>query len=352
MNTSKKIQADTPLPLPPHFKADRVGEVWKVAYQELAQSAREWAEKYTIRPAGEDDFKIALIAIDMQNTFCLPGFELFVGGRTGTGAVDDTRRLCEFIYRNLGSITRIIATLDTHRAMQIFHPIYLVNENGEHPSPLTLVSEEDVRQRRWRFNPRVAESLGISPEAGQRHLLHYTAELRKQGKYDLTIWPYHAMLGGIGHALVSALEEAIFFHTIARVTQPELILKGEFANTESYSAIGPEVLTGADGEQIAQKDESFLRLVIENDLVIIAGEAKSHCVAWTIEDLLDEIKSYDPKLTGKVYLLQDCTSPVVVPGVVDYTADADAAYHRFANEGMHLVQSTNPISQWLGESAN
>ena len=57
----------------------------------------------------------------MQNTFCTPGFELFVAGRSGTGALDDSRRLCEFVYRNLGSLTQIVPTLDTHQALQIFH---------------------------------------------------------------------------------------------------------------------------------------------------------------------------------------------------------------------------------------
>jgi nicotinamidase-related amidase len=47
--------------------------------------------------------------------------------------------------------------------------------------------------------------------------------------------------------------------------------------------------------------------------VIIAGQAKSHCVAWTIDDLLTEIQSQDPSLAQKVYLLEDCSSPVVVP---------------------------------------
>jgi len=28
----------------------------------------------------------------------------------------------------------------------------------------------------------------------------------------------------------------------------------------------------------------------------------------------------------KVYLLEDCTSPVVIPGVIDYTDLADAAF--------------------------
>jgi len=48
--------------------------------------------------------------------------------------------------------------------------------------------------------------------------------------------------------------------------------------------------------------------------VIIAGQAKSHCVAWTIDDLLEDIIAQDRRLVEKVYLLEDCTSAVVVPG--------------------------------------
>jgi len=318
-----------------------VGELWRVPYQERAIQARQWAEQYAIRPAAQDAVKIALIAIDVQNTFCLPDFELFVAGRSGMGAVEDTRRLSEFIYRNLGSISTIVASLDTHRAMQVFHPVYLIDENGQHPGPLTLVSHDDVLQGRWMFNPAIAPSLGISPGVGQQQLIHYTWQLKESGKYDLTVWPYHAMLGGIGHSLVPALEEAIFFHTIARSTQAAFILKGEYASTESYSAIGPEVLSGPEGEAIASKDDSFLRTVIEHDLVFIAGEAKSHCVASTIADLLEQILAYDPGLARRVCLLEDCTSPVVVPGVVDYTDKADAVFKDFARAGMRLLRSTD-----------
>ena len=92
-------------------------------------TARLWAEEHGIRPASEDAFRICLLAVDVQNTFCIPGFELFVGGRSGTGAVDDNRRLCEFVYRNLGVITQIVPSLDTHRA-QVFHAVWLVDEKG------------------------------------------------------------------------------------------------------------------------------------------------------------------------------------------------------------------------------
>jgi len=284
----------------------------------------------------------------VQNTFCIPDFELFVAGRSGMGAVEDCRRLCEFIYRNLGAITQIIATLDTHQPVQIFHPVFLINEKGEHPAPLTLISYEDVEQGRWRFNPAVAAGLGISVELGQQHLLHYTRQLKERGKYDLTIWPYHAMLGGIGHALVSAVEEAIFFHAIARQTQPELVIKGQLPLTESYSAIGPEVLRGPSGEEIAQKSTRFLEKLNAFDAIVIAGEAKSHCVAWTVEDLLEQIRAHEPRLAEKVYLLDDCASAVVVPGVIDYTEQAEAAYQRFAQAGMHRVRSTEPLSTWPG----
>jgi nicotinamidase-related amidase len=83
------------------------------------------------------------------------------------------------------------------------------------------------------------------------------------------------------------------------------------------------------------------------DAVIIAGEAKSHCVAWTIADLLDDILGHDRRLAEKVYLLEDCTSPVVVPGVLDYTEQADAAFRQFAEAGMHVVRSTEPIVSWI-----
>ncbi len=334
-------------PIPPHFDSDKVGQVWKVPYQERAAQASDWARQQAIAPAVEDTFKLALIAIDVQNTFCIPGFELFVGGRSGHGAVDDNRRLCEFIYRNLGSINHITATLDTHSAMQIFHAIFLVDALGRHPDPLTLVSYDDLLKGKWRFNPALAPTLGITAEYGQQHLLHYAQELKERGKYDLTIWPYHVMLGSIGHALVPAVEEAIFFHTIARSSQADFEIKGSNPLTEHYSAIGPEVLDGPDGEQIARRSTKFIQTLQAHDAVVIAGQAKSHCVAWTIADLLADIRAIDERLVQKVYLLEDCTSPVVVPGVVDYTDQADTAFRRFAEAGMHIVRSTDPLASWI-----
>ena len=335
------------LPVPAHFDPSRVGEVWRVAYEDRAQEAREWAGKHRLTPAAEDPFRLCLVAVDIQNTFCIPNFELFVGGRSGRGAVDDNRRLVEFVYRNLGVISQILPSLDTHHAMQVFHAIWLIDEHGNHPGPYTLVTAEDVEAGRFRVNPAVPEALELSPDYAERHLAYYTRRLAEGGKYDLTIWPYHAMLGGIGHALVSALEEAIFFHAIARYSEPEFHLKGDNPLTEHYSMLGPEVTDGPDGDFLGAKNRDLIDKLLTFDAVIVAGQAKSHCLAWTIDDLLedDEVRV---RLAERTYLLKDCTSPVVVPGAVDYTDEADAAFERYSAAGMHVVSSTDPVEDWPG----
>lgn len=336
------------LPVPAFYDEANVGQVRRVEYGRVAEEARAWAKSHNLRAAAKDERKIGLLPIDCQLTFCGRDFELFVGGRSGTGAIDDTRRLCEFVYRNLGAVTAIHPTLDTHTGLQIFFDTFWVNERGEHPAPMTMLSQADVESGAWRVNPQIAPALGVDYMTLQRHARHYVGELAQRGKYLLTVWPYHAMLGGIGHALVPALEEACFFHTISRSSALGLEIKGGNPLTENYSVLRPEVLSLANGQPLAQKNARFLDKLLRYDAVIIAGQAKSHCVAWTIDDLLTEICAHDPDLARKVYLLEDCTSPVVVPGVVDFTDDADRAFERFRAAGMNVVRSTDAISTWPG----
>jgi nicotinamidase-related amidase len=339
------------LPLPSHHDPTRVGEIRKVDYEACFADARGWAREHRLHPAHEDVFRTCLLLVDVQNTFCTPGFELFVGGRSGTGALDDNRRLCAFLYRNLDLITRVVATLDTHQAFQVFHASFLVDENGRPPDPFTLVTREDVASRRWRVDPRAAAALGLSLQIAEERLASYVSALAESGKYDLTIWPFHALLGGIGHALVPAVEEAVFFHAIARSAQPSFEIKGTAPLTEHYSAFGPEVAGDAPTEA---RNAALVELLASFDAVLVAGQAKSHCVAWTVADLLSDPLASSAGIASRLYLLEDCTSPVVVPEVVDYTEEADAAYDRFAQAGAHVVRSTEPVSSWpgvLGSSA-
>ena len=189
------------LPLPPFFDPAAASRVFRVPYQERAAEAREWAAAHGIRPAVEDTRRTALLLIDVQNTFCLPEFELFVGGRSGRGAVEDCERIASFVYRHLDRITQVVATLDTHTAAQIFHPLFWVGRDGAHPVPHTVIALADVEDGRWRVNPALAPAVapteGFDVEAWGRH---YARRLVEGGKYPLVVWPYHSMVGGIGRA--------------------------------------------------------------------------------------------------------------------------------------------------------
>ncbi len=323
------------------MEAARADEIYRVDYGAVAERAHAWAKDRNVCPAATDERKIALFLVDAQNAFCVPGFELFVGGRSGHGAVEDSRRLVRFLYENLEKITTIAATLDTHRAAQVFHPLFLVDKKGEHPEPMISVSVEDVRQGRWRFNEALAPSLGVDPDYGQDMLLHYVEGLAARGRYSLTVWPYHAMLGGISHALVSAIEEAMFFHSVARHAQPHLLSKGSSPWTEHYSVLAPEVLADPSGRPLAERSRVLRRLVESHDEVYVAGQAKSHCVAWTIEDLIEELE--EPALIRKLHLLDDACTAVVVPGIVDYSGAAESAFERFARAGALRVTTRSVI---------
>lgn len=335
----------TELPIPSFFNPERVREVWQVPYADRAAQGEAWAQEHNIYPAHKDETCVGLLLIDVQNTFCLPGFELYVGGRSGTGAIEDNVRLCEFIYRHLHCFTEIIATMDTHVAMQIFHPIFWVNDKGEHPAPgTTIISHQDIQKGIWKVNPAVVPNFPHWDYSRlQAYALHYARHLDNTGKYPLLIWPYHGKLGSIGHALVSSVEEALFFYSVARKRQTQYELKGDNPLTENYSVLRPEVTTDQHGNQIAEENHALIDQLLSFDQLIIAGQAKSHCVAWTVDDLLREIQQKDPNFAKKVYLLEDCTSPVVIPNGADFTEQANEAFKRFQDAGMHLIQSTETM---------
>lgn len=317
------------LPIPEWVQWADAGKLAQVQYGEVAARAEAWGRRFSVTPAATDARRIALLCVDVQNTFCLDSGELAV-----KGAVEDCARLCAFLYRNLRHVTQVVATLDTHSAVQIFHPQFWTNASGEAPAPYTQITLDDVRRQAWRPRVEAARHVGWSDEELEAYVVEYLKNL--EGRYPLMIWPYHAMLGGVGHALVPKVEEAIFFHSAARRTEPWLEMKGDETLTESYSALRPEA--GGMNADLLERLLSF-------DALVIAGQAKSHCVAWTVADLLTEIQRGDASRAERVYLLEDCTSPVVTPEV-DFTAEANAKFAAFAEAGMHIVRSTEPMATW------
>lgn len=341
------------LPIPAFYRdAHAASWTYGPKQRELFGAAAAWRAEHGIKPIASDRLKVELALIDLQKDFCFPEGTLYVGGRSGQGAIDDNRRIARFIYQNLANITGITTTLDMHFAYQIFFPSFWNHADGTPVEPHTIISADEVEKGKYVPSLLALQSLpGWDLVSLKKQVLHYCRELEKTGRYKLYIWPEHCMAGSDGFALVGVIHEARLFHSYVRGGQNHCEGKGGNPQTENYSVFAPEVLSRFDGHAIAERNHSLINRLLKTDRLIFAGQAASHCVASSIRDFLNEITAKDPALVSKVYVMEDCMSAVAVPDgnggfFVDYTNEAEAALKEFKAAGMHVVKSTDPMETW------
>ncbi len=356
--TGSTRKYDYEMDLPPWWDPGQVDKMFRyIPYEQREEEALSWRKQFEVSLAATDSFRLAVLPIDMQNTFIDPLAQLFVAGRSGRGSIDDTRRAGEWVLRNGRVITTIAPTMDTHMRAQIFCRSTYIGPDGKYPPPNTPLQLADFENGKWDINPAICASYGNPNGLAwlKAYVLHYLRTLSEQGKYNLMVWAYHAMLGGLEHALVPAAHEVFWWHNCLRDAATDFQIKGGNRLSENYSIVRPEILVDHLGRSIAQRNEKLLKALFEHDMVVIFGQAKSHCVAWTIQDILETILKIDRKLAEKIYLVEDLTSSVVIRDAggeiipfLDFTEQGDAAFKRFADAGMHRVQSTVPIKDWGG----
>jgi nicotinamidase-related amidase len=343
------------LPVPAFYDARHAAQWdYRPDAGHLFEEATRYRAQHDVRPAGADKSRLHLLLVDLQKDFCFPEGSLYVGGRSGRGAVDDNDRIARFIYSQLDRLTEITCTLDTHFPYQIFFPSCWLDKDDRPLGPHREIATDDIRRGELKPNPAIAWWLCNGDDSWlQRQVEFYCAELEQAGKYRLYLWPPHCLLGGDGHVLAGVVQEARLFHAFARGSKDTIEVKGGNALTENYSVLAPEVLMRFDGQPLAQRNTQLIKTLLDADAVIIAGQAASHCVKSSIDDLLGEIRAQDEKLSAKVYILEDCMSSVAVPDagrpghfLFDFTPLAEQALARFAAAGMHVVRSTAPIESW------
>ena len=365
---TKQMVAPSGLPLPPFYSSANAGKWgYNTNVRNLVTLAPTWAGDHKIRPAATDRKKVTLLLIDEQQDFTLPQGTLYVGGRSGTGAIDDADRVAQFIYREMPHLTHVRVTMDTHFPFQIFSPAFWLDESGKAPNPFTFIVAEEAHVKPYmagnvlviskgevRPNPAMAKWLfGGEYGALVRQVQYYCEELHRMGKYELILWPEHCLIGSEGHALTGVIQEARLFHAYTRVIQAEAEVKGGHPLAECYSVLGAEVLTFFNGSSMMQKNVNFIKVLLASDYTILAGQAGSHCVAASTDDLLDEILKADPRMVERVFVMQDCMSAVTVPDgrggfIQDFTPQMEAAFVRWEKAGMRLVNSTDPMDTWPG----
>ncbi len=282
-------------------------------------------------PAKDDQLRICAFGVDCQVSFCTPGASLFV-----PGAVDDTTRTLDFLYRHFDRVSGLVFSLDTHTAFQVFHPAWWRDADGHHPAPMTTISHDDVVTGRWIARGDVNDALD------------YTKQLEADGRYVLTIWPFHGLVGGLSHALVPSLMEYALLHGLARDVPARFEQKGTHPLSENYSVLSPEVKS-VNGTVVGAFNDALFEHLLSFDRIYVFGQASSHCVAATLRDLQQRLLERDPSALKKIYILEDCMSPVPAPPLsplppgLDFPRHAAEALAAFRDAGMNVVRSTDPI---------
>lgn len=304
--------------LPAYYDPSQVGNLFPPAVQEAVDAGNALG----LAAAADDKPSIALILVDMQVDFIHADGALPV-----PGAVDDCRRIIEWIYRHVGQISKIFLSLDSHYPLQIFFSTWWRDAAGAHPPPNTVISAIEVENKNWQ------------PLYQAEWSRRYVEQLEKQHSKQLMIWPFHTMVGTVGHNLSPSLYEAICYHSAARQSQPLKLSKGSIPQTEHYSILEPEVKV-ADHPQ-GGFNHPLLNELAEYDLVYLAGEAKSHCVLETLNSIMRVLAPY-PDRIERLRILEDGMSSVVVPGI-DFDALADEAFRRHRANGLTFTLTTDEI---------
>ena len=247
-----------------------------------------------------------LVIIDPQNDFCdLPeNYRPALPGASGArrapalpvdGAHADMQRIAALIERGGAGLDAITVTLDSHQHVDIAHPTFWQQGDGSAVAAFTQIAASDVRA--GRYLPRQAAALP--------RVLAYLEALAARGRYAHMVWPVHCEIGTWGHNVHEDLRLAYNRWEEARVGCVTKVFKGTNPWTEHYSALQAEVPDA--GDAATQLDTAFITRLQQADRVLIAGEAGSHCVKATTEDI---VANFAPADRGKLVLLTDCMSPV------------------------------------------
>lgn len=228
-----------------------------------------------------------LFLIDCQNDFIHPDGALCV-----KGADQDMVRLAKFIRDNVMDIDHIVLTIDTHQPLDISHPLMWTDSKGEHPKPIeTVITVKDMEERKW------------IPTENPRMCLQFLKKLEDIGGYQHRIWPEHCLEHSWGAAIDARIMDALKYWTHSRQRRYTTVQKGLYQFAEHYGAFQANVNLGVPETEFNSR---LMIDLISYDTIYIAGEAKSHCVASTLAQMLD----WSPRCAEKIIILSDCMSDV------------------------------------------
>ncbi len=264
-----------------------------------------------------------LLIIDPQNDFCdlPPTTAANTPALPVAGAHADMQRLAAFIRAQAARLTDITLTLDSHHRLDIAHPGFWQQADGSAVAPFTPITAAAVSA--GQYLPRQSAHLGRS--------LAYLDALEAQGRYTLMVWPVHCEIGTWGHNIHAEVHAAVNAWEDQHLAIASKLGKGSNPWTEHYSAVMAEVpdphdpATGLNHTLMASMDQA--------DVLLIAGEASSHCVRATTEHIVQHLAR---RKAQRIVLLTDCMSPVA-----GFEAQHSAFLQSMQAQGLELATSTH-----------
>ena len=273
--------------------------------------------------------KIELLIIDPQKDFCteveeVNGVEMR-GALFVPGANEDMIRVAEMIDRIGPKLNDIHVTLDSHHYVDIAHPVFWTNSEGKSPDPFTIIVAADVKNGVWRTtNP-----------AFQNRAEEYVMALEANGRYPLCIWPPHCLIASWGYSVHARLFESLLKWE-SDFAMVDYVTKGSNFWTEHYSAVQADVPDPQDPGTMLNMD--LIQNLEQADIILLAGEARSHCLANTVTDIAD---NFGEENINKMILLKDATTDVAdLPGSTMFADMGNAFVKNLTGRGMQISSTT------------
>jgi nicotinamidase-related amidase len=240
--------------------------------------------------------KICLLCIDGQEDF----MDKKRAALPVPNANADMDRVALMVRDHGSKIDGVVLPMDGHLINHIAHGVTWVNKRGRHPKPFTQILHDDVVDGVW--TPE--------DESLRSYALWYTRKLERQGKFKLTIWKPHCLIGTPGHNLQANLNNSIQEWMAKYKRNALYVPKGINCKTEHYGAIVAEIpLSNDRGTWV---NRPLLKQLRGYDIILVAGEAFSHCVRETVSQTVKYIGAEHVK---KLRILRDCTSSI--PAITD-----------------------------------
>jgi len=194
----------------------------------------------------------------------------------------------------------IIVSTDLHQVFDIGHSCFWINSKGKHPESFTAISHGDFISGKWY----------CASKEDNKNVEIYLKSLSFRNKEHM-IWPEHCVIGTNGSNIFEPVLTELNKWSKTNNKSINYITKGLFNLSEYHGIFGPAVEFPSFGKD-AMFNFDLQRFILNFDNIVVTGEAKSHCVGESIEQLISGYGTeYQNDLCKKIKVLEDCMSNIV-----------------------------------------